>query len=201
MSEELLELYIAQRFEAAAAPAGPAAVHFEWHGGEPTLLGLDYFKAIARIERRLAPPGIEVTNGLQTNGLGLNGAWADFLAAEGWSVGLSLDGPAKIHDAYRRTAEGGPTHGRVMRSYENLARRGAFVNLLCVLTKAGAGFPDEVYGFFRGIGGRYLQFLPLAAPARNGRPHPAAAEPAEIGDFLCRAFDMWIGYDVGRIVV
>jgi uncharacterized protein len=198
MSEELLELYIAQRFEAAG---GSGAVHFEWHGGEPTLLGLDYFKRIARMERRLAPPGLSFTNGLQTNGLGLNGAWAEFLSGEPWSVGLSLDGPAEIHDRYRRTVEGGPTQARVMRSYEILERGGVRTNLLCVLARAGADRPDEVYGFFRGIGASYLQFLPLVTPARGKQPHSEAAPPEAIGGFLCRTFDLWIGADVGRIVV
>jgi uncharacterized protein len=210
MSEELLERYISQRFEAAlrAQAPGPAAggsgrlaVHFEWHGGEPTLLGLDYFKRIARIERRLAPPGLSFTNGLQTNGLSLNGAWADFLAGEGWSAGLSLDGPAEVHDGCRRTADGAPTHARVLGAYEILARRRVRTNLLCVLARAGAERPDEVYGFFRGIGASYLQFLPLVTPARGSSPHPEAAAPEAIGEFLCRAFDLWIGADVGRIVV
>lgn len=200
MSQELLERYVAQRFEAADR-SGAGTVHFEWHGGEPTLLGLDYFKRIARIERSLAPPGVPVSNGLQTNGLGINGAWAEFLAAEGWSVGLSLDGPQAVHDRYRRTAEGGPSHARVLRAYEALARRGVFTNLLCVLAKAGAGLPDEVYAFFRSIGARYLQFLPLVTPARGTEPHPEAAAPEAVGAFLCRVFDLWIAADVGRIVV
>lgn len=214
MSEEMLERYVAQRFAAAmddgaASPAAgaPAAgaegrsVHFEWHGGEPTLLGLDYFKRIARIQRALAPPGLSVTNGLQTNGLGLNGVWAEFLAEEGWSVGLSLDGPADLHDEHRRTAEGKSTHDRVMRAYENLSRHGVFTNLLCVVTRESAERGDEVYGFFRSIGARYLQFLPLVTPSRGGMPHPAAATPEAIGAFLCRVFDLWIASDVGTVVV
>jgi uncharacterized protein len=201
MSEELLELYIAQRLEAAAG----ADAHFEWHGGEPTLLGLDYFKSIARIERRLASAGVasgrRVTNGLQTNGMLLNEAWAGFLAEEGWSVGLSLDGPAELHDKYRRSPEGGPTQARVLRSFNTLKRHGVFTNVLCVLHEANAGKPDEVYSFFRELGASYLQFLPLVTPARGGAPHPAAAAPEAIGEFLCRAFDLWIASDLGRMVV
>jgi uncharacterized protein len=201
MSEELLELYIAQRLEAS----GGSDVHFEWHGGEPTLLGLDYFKSIARLERRLSSgrgqSGRRVTNGLQTNGSLLNEAWAGFLAEEGWSVGLSIDGPPGPHDKYRRTAEGGPTHERVMRSFAILKRRGVFTNLLCVVHEANVGKPDEVYAFFRELGATYLQFLPLVTPAVGGKPHPAAAAPEAIGDFLCRVFDLWIASDVGKIVV
>jgi uncharacterized protein len=205
MSEELLELYIAQRLEASPGPG----THFEWHGGEPTLLGLDYFKSIARIERRLAPEGDSsgrfVTNGLQTNGTLLNDAWAEFLGRESWSVGLSLDGPARLHDKYRRTPEGAPTQERVLRSFEALRRRGVFTNVLCVLHEANAAAPDEVYAFFRELGVTYLQFLPLVTPASEGNgaasAHRAAAAPEAIGDFLCRIFDLWISEGVGRMVV
>ena len=203
MSEELLELYIAQRLAASAADGAP--VHFEWHGGEPTILGLDYFRAIARIQRRLSGEEVggtrRITNGLQTNGTLLNEAWAEFLARESWSVGLSLDGPAELHDKYRRTKEGRPTHARVLRSYELLRRRGVFTNVLCVLHEANAAEPDEVYAFFRGIGASYLQFLPLVTPASGGKAHPAAASSEAIGEFLCRVFDLWISEGVGRMVV
>jgi uncharacterized protein len=94
MTEEVLERYLAQRIDAAAG----GSVHFEWHGGEPTLLGLDAFKRIADLQRKYRPGGRGLTNGVQTNGLLLNGAWANFLAREKWSVGLSLDGPAEFHD-------------------------------------------------------------------------------------------------------
>jgi uncharacterized protein len=197
MSEEFLEHYIAGRFESSPGPG----THFEWHGGEPTLLGLDYFKSIARIEKRLCPPGRRVTNGLQTNGLLLNEAWAEFLGRESWSVGLSLDGPAAIHDKYRRTSDGGPTQARVLRSYGMLRARGVLTNVLCVLHEANSGKPDEVYDFFRELGVSYLQFLPLVTPASGGKPHPAAATPEAIGEFLCRVFDLWAADDVGRIVV
>jgi uncharacterized protein len=203
MSEELLELYIAQRLEASRGPS----VHFEWHGGEPTILGLDYFRRIARIQKRLADAEASdrgrrlITNGLQTNGLLLNEAWAEFLFGEDWSVGLSLDGPAALHDKYRRTREGGATHVRVMRSFEILKKRGVHTNVLCVLHEANAARPEETYAFFRDIGARYLQFLPLVTPSSGSEAHPAAAAPEAIGEFLCRVFDLWLAADVGRIVV
>ena len=197
MDEETLESYIAQRIEAAAG----SSVHFEWHGGEPTLLGLDAFKRIAQLQRKYRPGGYHITNGLQTNGLLLNANWADFFAREKWSIGLSLDGPAKLHDKYRKTVHGHPTHARVVRSFHMLRERGVFVNLLCVLNEANAAEPDETYAFFRGIGARFLQFLPLVTPAAGAQPHPAAATPDSIGAFLCRVFDLWIAGDVGRIVI
>ncbi len=197
MTEEVLEQYLAQRLDAAAG----GTVHFEWHGGEPTLLGLDTFKWIADLQRKYRPGGRGITNGLQTNGLLLTGAWANFLAREKWSVGLSLDGPAEFHDKYRRTADGGPTHARVLRAYSTLRQRGVFVNVLCVLNEANAARPDETYAFFRGLGVRFLQFLPLVTPAAGPQPHPAAATPEAIGECLCRIFDLWLAGDVGRIVI
>lgn len=197
MSKEILEQYIAQRIAAAAG----GSAHFEWHGGEPTLLGLDYFKRIVRLQRKHRPGGHGITNGIQTNGLRINAAWADFFAREQWSVGLSLDGLMEVHDKYRKTGDGRPTHRRILRSFEMLSRRDVFVNVLCVLNEANAARPEATYAFFRDLGVRFLQFLPLVTPASGNQPHPAAATPEAIGEFLCCVFDIWIAGDVGRIVI
>lgn len=203
MEPELLERYIAGRFAASIGPV----THFEWHGGEATLLGLDYFKLIVRLQRKHLPPGRRVSNGLQTNGLLLDEAWAAFLAAEGFSVGLSLDGPADLHDRHRRTAGGEPTQGLVLDAYRALSAQGVFCNILCVLSAANVGEPDRVYDFFREIGATHLQFLPLvaraAAPVADVPTAVTAATPGAeaVGAFLCRVFDRWIEADVGRVVV
>ncbi len=191
MPESLLESYIVQRLEASAGPV----THFEWHGGEPTILGVEYFKAIVRIQRGRRPRGRKITNGLQTNGLLIDEAWAEFLSREGFSVGLSLDGPADLHDGLRRTTEGGETHARVVKAFALLKSYGVFCNVLCVLHLYNAPEPDRVYDFFKELGVTHLQFLPLAAS--NG----AAASPEAIGAFLCRVFDRWMGGDVGRMVI
>jgi len=196
MGESLLERFIAERLSVSPGPV----THFEWHGGEPTLLGLGYFRSIVLLQRRHRPPGRKITNGLQTNGTLLDGAWAEFLAREGFSVGLSLDGPAEFHDAYRRTADGGPTHGRVMDAFRLLRKAGVPCNVLCVLHAGNAAQPDRVYDFFRSLGVGYLQFLPLVVrPTDPGGG--AMARPEVIGEFLCRLFDLWIREDVGRIVI
>ena len=192
---DMLERFIEQRLQDSSGPV----VHFEWHGGEPTLLGLDYFRSMVRMQRAHLPTGRKVSNGLQTNGYLMDGAWASFLAREGFSVGLSLDGPADLHDAFRRSADGGATHSRVERAYTLLKERGVFVNLLCVLHSRNAAEPDMVYDYFRGLGATHLQFLPL--DAGNARVGHAAAEPETIGDFLCRVFDRWINEGAGRIVI
>ena len=199
MPEALLESYIAQRIESSPGPN----VHFEWHGGEPTLLGLEYFARIARIQRERLTPGKSVTNGIQTNGILLDGAWADFLAREGFSVGLSLDGPADLHDRYRRGPDGSPTHAKVMAALGLLKGRSVFVNLLCVLHEGNASQPERVYRFFKEAGAKYLQFLPLVPRpgVGSGAGAAAAASPEAIGEFLCAVFDSWIREDVGRTVV
>ena len=191
MGEDLLERYIVQRLEASPGPV----THFEWHGGEPTLAGLEYFRQIVSIQNRRRPKGRAITNGLQTNGLLLDGAWADFLLSSGFSVGLSLDGPAPLHDEFRKTVEGGPTHARVVDAFRLLKRRRVFCNVLCVLHARNTAEPDAVYDFFRELGVTHLQFLPLVGAGES------AARPEAIGAFLCRIFDRWIREDVGRMVI
>jgi uncharacterized protein len=115
-------------------------------------------------------------------------------------VGLSIDGPADLHDAFRRTASGAGTHAGAVAAFRLLSRRGVFCNLLCVLNARTAAEPDRVYEFFRGLGASYLQFLPLVSLA-GGRPSEATASAEAVGAFLCRVFDRWIREDVGRIVV
>jgi uncharacterized protein len=192
---DLLEVYIAQRLQASSGPV----THFEWHGGEPTLLGLDYFRSIVRMQRAHLPSGRTLSNGLQTNGCLLDGALAGFLGQEGFSVGLSLDGPAKLHDAFRKDAAGRDTHARVERAYRLLKERGVFVNLLCVIHARNAAEPDTVYDYFHGLGATHLQFLPLVAGASCSGS--TAAAPNAIGEFLCRIFERWIREGVGRLVI
>src|SRR3970282_2206956 len=116
MPEDLLEAYIVQHIEASPGEL----IHFAWHGGEPTALGVDYFRRIVRLQREHQPPGRRIVNGVQTNGTLLDEAWSRFLAAEGFYVGLSLDGPAELHDRYRVTRGQRPTHRQVMRAFRLL---------------------------------------------------------------------------------
>ena len=198
MPEDLLERYIVQRLVGSPGPV----THFEWHGGEPTLLGLDYFRLIVRIQKAHRPPGRAIMNGIQTNGALLDERWAGFLDEERFSVGLSMDGPADLHDRFRVTADGKGTHAQALRAWVLLRKRAVFCNVLCVLHAASAAEPDRVYDFFRDLGVSYLQFLPLVIPAAGGGEVLAPTAPAgAIGAFLCRVFDRWARDDVGRIVI
>ncbi|MGB7297486.1 MAG: anaerobic sulfatase maturase [Candidatus Aminicenantales bacterium] len=199
MPEDLLELYIAQHI--AASP--DEIIRFSWHGGEPTVLGVDYFRAVVGIERRLCPPGRRVANGMQTNGTLLNDDWGRFLAAEGFSIGISLDGPKDLNDCHRLTRSGESTFDETMRGYEVLRRHSVATDILCVVSAANVRRPADVYGFFRDIGASYVTFLPLVIPQPGA---PGGASPGSVpseawGDFLCSVFDEWQSRDIGHIKV
>ncbi len=199
MRDDLLEAYIVQHIEACPS----STITFSWHGGEPTLLGLDYFRRIVALQRRHRPPGRRILNGIQTNGVLLNEEWCRFLAAEGFGVGLSLDGPSAMHDRYRVTKGQEPTHRQVMRGFELLKRHGIACDILCVVHDQNVRHPLQVYRFFREIGSQYMTFLPAVAPATDGgdgaSPHTVPAEA--FGAFLCTIFDEWMQRDDGRIGV
>jgi len=199
MPEDLLETYIAQHI--AASP--DEIVRFSWHGGEPTVLGVGYFRRIVGIERRLSPPGRTIANGMQTNGTLLDEEWGRFLAAEGFSVGLSLDGPREIHDRHRLTRDGRSSFDETMRGYGILRYHGVPTDILCVVGAHNVDRPSEVYGFFREIGASFLTFLPLVE-RRAGAPGgvgPDSVTPAAWGDFLRAVFDEWVDRDIGRIKI
>jgi uncharacterized protein len=199
MPASLLETSIAGHFEASA----DEIVRFSWHGGEPTVLGLDYYRKIVAIERRLCPPGRTFANGIQTNGTLLDEEWGRFLAEEDFAVGLSLDGPREVHDRHRRGRDGRPSFDAAMRGWDILRRHRVRAEVLAVIGSHNAGRPLDVYGFFREIGAAYVTFLPLVE-RRPGEPDGVGAEsvpPDAWGDFLCSVFDEWQERDIGRIKV
>jgi uncharacterized protein len=199
MPESLLEDYIVQHIEAAPGPA----VDFSWHGGEPTILGIPFFQKAVELQRKHKPAGWRVRNGIQTNGILLNEEWCRFLQSEGFRAGLSLDGPAELHDPYRVTRGGMPTYTQTMRAYELLRKMQVHTDILCVVHNLNVCAPLAVYRFFRSIGCQYLGFLPAVeqsvVTATGVSPYTPSAE--EYGAFLCKIFDEWIARDAGRIVV
>jgi uncharacterized protein len=199
MADALLEDYIARHIEASP----DSTVPFSWHGGEPTTLGLDYFRKIVALERKHTPPGRRIANGIQTNGCLLDDEWGRFLAVEGFSAGLSLDGPAELHDAYRVTRGGEPTHAMAMRGYELLRKYGVPTDIVCVVHDVNVRQPLTVYRFFRSIGCQYLGFLPAVDRAPETAAGVSAHTPTAeaYGAFLCKIFDEWIQRDSGRIAV
>jgi len=214
MSDEVLETYVRRQIEAQPGPE----IQFMWQGGEPTLMGLDFFERAVALQQRYLPPGRRIANALQTNGLSFNDDWGRFLHDNGFLVGLSLDGPAHLHDAYRWDHMHRPTHARVLRSLETLLRHGVDVNAMATVNAANVHHPLEVYRHLKGLGLRFMQFIPIVERVRadgslagppelsavsdeDCRPAHFCAEPGQYGDFMCAIFDEWLARDVSRIFV
>ena len=196
MSDQVLEQFVRQYIEAHQS----SDVTFTWQGGEPTLMGLEFFQRALDLQRAHGKPGVRVANALQTNGLLLDGAWCEFLRDHDFLVGLSLDGPAGLHDAYRFTKDGGPSFAFAYRALTRLRRYGVEFNVLCVVNAVNARHPLRVYRFFRNEGVRHIQFIP--AVQQSGAGVTAwTVPPGAWGAFLCAIFDEWVARDVGRIYV
>jgi uncharacterized protein len=225
IADTVLETFIRQYFEAH----NHKEVIFSWQGGEPTLLGVDFFKRVVEFEKKYCPPHVRCENDLQTNGTLLDDAWCGFLHEANFLVGLSIDGPKHLHDAYRKDATGKGSFDRVFRAAKLLRKHNVnFATLSCVnwLT---AKHPLEVYRFLRDeIGSKRLQFIPIVEPvgfrqvaphtwdqrlmpmlgtpeARPGNPGSIVedwcVDPEDWGDFLSRIFDEWYRKDLGTIYV
>jgi len=199
MPEDVLERYILQHIEASPAEV----IRFSWHGGEPTLLGLDYFRKIVSLEKRHRPPGQGVVNGIQTNATLIDEDWCRFLADEGFTVGISLDGPEEFHDFHRRDKGGQATHARALRGFDLLQKHGIQADILCVVNAQNVQWPERVYRFFKRIGAAFIGFLPLVErrPEAAAGVSPATAPSEAFGGFLCTIFDEWVRQDVGRVKV
>lgn len=214
MSLQVLERYISQLIE-TSVEAGMSEVPFVWQGGEPTMLGLDYFRNIVALQKKHAPQGIRITNALQTNGILLDDDWGQFLQANEFLVGISIDGPKKIHNRYRVDRAGRPTFDAVMRGLEVLQRHQVEYNVLTVVQRANAGKAKEIYKFLKGLGVEYMQFIPIVERAQNGAlasaPQvdmdpghtvtPWSVSPRAYGKFLNDLFDTWFRQDIGHIYV
>lgn len=199
MPDIILEEYIVQHIEASTE----SVIRFSWHGGEPTVLGLDYFRNIVALQRRHQPDNRIIANGIQTNGTLLDEEWCRFLAAEDFAVGLSLDGPQKLHDRYRLTKGRKPTFKQAMHGYELLRKHQIYTDILCVVNAYNVRYPSQVYRFFKQIKAPYVSFLPLVEPQPGSEGGVSSRTvPAEaFGDFLCTIFDEWISQDIGRIKI
>ncbi|MCJ7582097.1 MAG: anaerobic sulfatase maturase [Candidatus Aminicenantes bacterium] len=199
MSDEILEEYIKQHLRTSPDPE----VRFSWHGGEPTILGLDYFFRIVELQQKHRSPQQRILNGIQTNGILLNEEWCRFFTAEGFSVGLSLDGPQELHDSVRLTKDKKPTHKEVMRGHELLRKHHISNDILCVVNAKNVRFPTQIYDFFKEIGASYVSFLPVVEPQFDGENgvSPLTVEADAWGEFLCTIFDEWVVRDIGKIKI
>jgi uncharacterized protein len=213
MRDAVLESYIRQYIEAHDIPV----VTFAWQGGEPTLLGVDYFRRVVELQKQYAN-GKQIANAFQTNGVLLNDVWAEFFRENEFLIGVSIDGPRAVHDAYRVDKGGQPTFDRVMRGIETLRRHQVEFNTLTTVHRGNADAPLEVYRFLKESGSGFMQFIPivervslqatgdglhLVSPEFPGAAQvaPWSVGPRQFGRFLCAIFDEWVRKDVGRFFV
>jgi len=199
MDDSLLEEYIIQHMEATTGPA----VFFSWHGGEPTLAGLDFYRKAVLFQKNHLPAGKTLLNGIQTNGILLNDAWCRFFADEGFLVGISIDGPPEMHNLYRIDRQGKGSFNQVLKGYQLLQKYHVTTEILCVLNAINVQYPLEIYRFFKGLGARFLTFLPLVEQQHDS-PTGVTPEsvPAEaFGWFLVRIFNEWVEHDIGKLKI
>jgi len=193
MSGEVMESYIRQTLEAHASPE----VTIAWQGGEPTLMGLDFYRRVTQSIERYRKPGVTIQNTIQTNGVLLDEEWCEFLRENDFLVGISLDGPPEMHDFYRRDKGGRGTFDKVERAARLMQREHVEFNILCAVNAVNSQHPPAVYRFFRDeIGARFLQFIPIVE-----RTGDRSVEPERYGRFLIQIFDEWVRRDVGSVFV
>ena len=197
MSEEVLERLVKDYMGLGFALAG-----FAWQGGEPTLMGLDFYKRAVEFQKKYGRAGQEVGNSLQTNAILLNEKWCRFLHENKFLVGVSIDGPKEMHDYYRLDHSGAGTFDRVTRAIENCKKYKAQFNTLTLLNDRNVGHPDEVFDFLVGLGTKFLQFIPcVELDEVTGKVTDFSVTPEQYADFQCRIFDRWVEYGPGKLSI
>ena len=211
MSDEMLEQFTREYIEAQTMNQ----VLFTWHGGEPLLRSIDFYRKALSLQQKYAG-GRRIDNVIQTNGTLLTDEWCEFFAQNHWLVGISIDGPQPDHDHYRLTAAGKPSWKKVMQGIKLLKKHGVEWNAMAVVNAYNANHPMEFYRFFKENGCQFLQFTPIVERLtrhEDGRTLASLADKDEIslseasvapeqwGYFLCAIFDEWVRKDVGKIFV
>ncbi len=182
--------------------ASPQPVYaFGWQGGEPTLMGVEFFRKVTAYQKEFGFPGCSVSNALQTNGTLIDDELATHLADYNFLVGVSLDGPEKIHDRYRRSADGSGTHGAALRGIETLRRNKVDFNILTLVSQANVQSPGEIYRYLKDLGFMHHQYIECVEFDGAGELLPYAVNGEQWGDFLCGIFDEWIDGDTRTVSV
>ena len=199
MDDAVLTEYVRQHFAASDS----CEVFFSWHGGEPLLAGIDFYRRAIGLQERFAPAGCRVINGIQTNATLIDEEWGRFLHEAGFYAGVSLDGPEQFHDSHRMRADGSGTFSDVMRGLDILRAYDVPHEVLCVVNSVNVHAPLEIYRFFKNLGVRFLTFLPLVE--RRTGDSPAVTERSvsavDFGRFLSDVFDEWVSNDIGIIKI
>jgi uncharacterized protein len=197
MSDDILERTIASYMRSSQT----SSYTFSWQGGEPGLMGLEFFEKAVRLQMKYAPPRAIVCNAFQTNGTLITDEMAAFFADYKFLLGVSVDGPAQAHDHYRKTPDGRPTHALVLRGIDRLRRHGVDFNILALVSSRNVKQPREIYGYFKNQGFFHQQYVPCVEFDAAGQLLPYSVTGPQWGAFLCEIFDRWVGEDVGRISI
>ncbi len=204
MSDETMETYIRQTIEGHQVPE----VAIAWQGGEPTLMGLDFFKRTIDVQKKYIKPGTRIENTLQTNGILIDDEWCEFFNENNFLIGLSLDGPRHLHDAYRHDKGGKSVFNRVVRAARLFQKHDVEFNILCTVNATNSLHPLTVYRFFRDeLEARYLQFIPIVerdnetGNQEGTQVTNRTVDPKSYGRFLIEIFDEWVRRDVGNMFV
>lgn len=206
MTYEMLETFIREYIAANDVPE----VLFNWHGGEPLLMGLDFYRKAIQLQKKYAS-GKRICNALQTNATLVTAEWAAFFRENGFLIGVSLDGPKDVHDCYRAGKGGGSTSERVVKGIAELYKAGVDYNIMATVNRKSEGRGLEIYQFLKGAGTRFIQFMPVLEHAKDGRIVSPDEEGSQIapwsvsaegfGRFLCDIFDYWVRHDVGSVFI
>jgi uncharacterized protein len=200
MDEATLEAHIRQVFE--GQPDDLPEVTFAWQGGEPTLLGVDFFGKAVEYIKKHHPPHKDLNLSIQTNGVLLDDEWGKFLAENKFLVGLSIDGPEQLHDRFRVDRQGKPTFDKVMQGLEILKKHQVEFNTLTCVHRYNSYQARKVYDFLVSIGSRFHQYIPILEQDAEGKIEPCSVEPEQYGRFLNKIFDRWLEReDVGRVFI
>lgn len=207
MREDMLEQYIRQLIESHQTND----VNIAWQGGEPTLMGLDFYRRAIALAEKYRRPGMSFLHTMQTNGTLLDDEWAAFFKENNFLIGISLDGPRELHDVYRLDKGGKPTFERVMRGVRLLQKYGVDFNVLTTVNRVNGDYPLQVYRFLRDeVGADWMQFIPvverinadgLTLYQEGDRVSERSVLPEQFGRFLTTIFDEWVRQDVGRVFV
>ncbi|TET60717.1 MAG: anaerobic sulfatase maturase [Promethearchaeota archaeon] len=197
MSDEVLEKMIASYMQTNQNNS----YAFGWQGGEPMIMGLKFFKKAIEFQKLYAPSGAVISNGLQTNGTLITDDFAKFLSEYKFLLGVSLDGPAYLHDYYRKTLGKKPTHNLVMRGIERLRQNKLEFNILILVNNENVKKADEIYHYLRDQGFYYHQYIPCVEFDHNNNPQSFSITGEQWGTFLCDLFDLWIKEDINQISI
>lgn len=196
MNQKQLELLI-KKFMKTDQPV----YSFLWQGGEPSVMGIEFYEKAVQLQKKYCPSGKKVFNAIQTNGFALSDKFIKHLQRNNYLVGLSMDGPQAIHDSHRVTRNRNGSHKKVLSAWKKLNSAGVETNTVTLVSASNVKYADKIYQYFKEIGSSFHQYIPCVEFDKNGNLLPFAITAREWGDFLCELFNVWYEEDITRISI